>query len=65
MTVLFKFPNRSIWAPPRNPTDIRPPCSQYRNISGTDTVVSAVSHSSPSPIESGSTVGLVSSVPDS
>ena len=44
---------------------IRPPCSQYWNISGTETVVSAVSQSSPSPIDSGSTVGLVSSVPDS
>ena len=44
---------------------MRPPCSQYWNISGTGTVVSAVSHSSPSPIESGSTVGFVSIVPDS
>ena len=44
---------------------IRPPCSQYENISGTETVVSAVSHSSPSPIDSGSTAGLVSMVPDS
>ncbi len=35
------------------------------NISGTDTVVSAVSHNSPSPIESGRIVGLVASVPDS
>ena len=35
------------------------------NISGTGTVVRAVSQSSPSPIESGSTSGLVSMVPDS
>ena len=38
---------------------MRPPCSQYRNISGTGTVVSAVSHSSPSPMERGRTSGLV------
>ena len=44
---------------------MRPPCSQYANISGTETVVSAVSHSSPSPIDSGSTFGFVPIVPDS
>ncbi len=29
MTVLFRLAKRSICAPPRNPTVIRPPCSQY------------------------------------
>jgi len=28
ITVLFRFPNRSTCAPPRNPTLMRPPCSQ-------------------------------------
>ena len=65
MTVVLRLANRSICAPPRKPTVIRPPCSQYRNISGTDTVVSAVSQSSPSPIESGRTSGRVPIVPDS
>ena len=40
-------------------------CSQYRKNSGTDTVVRAVAHSSPSPIESGSTEGRAPIVPDS
>ena len=44
---------------------MRPPCSQYANISGTDTTVSAVSASSPSPIDSGSSVGFAPIVPDS
>ena len=44
---------------------MRPLGSQYRKNSGTETVVSAVAHSSPSPIDSGSTDGRVPIVPDS
>ena len=42
---------------------MRPLCSQYANISGTETTASAVSASSPSPIESGSRVGFAPIVP--
>jgi hypothetical protein len=61
--VVFKFPWRSIWAAPRNETSIRRPWSQYANNSGTETTASAVSASSPSPIESGSSTGLAPIVP--
>src|SRR5690348_4453771 len=63
--VLFKFPNLSTCAPLRKPKVIRPPCNQYRNISATGTVVRADSHNSPSPMDRGRMLGLVSSVPDS
>jgi hypothetical protein len=39
MTVLFRLPNRSTCAPPRKPTEMRPPWSQYWNISGTDSPI--------------------------
>jgi len=65
ITVVLMLANRSICAAPKNPRSMRPPCSQYANISGTDTTASAVSASSPSPIDSGSTEGLVPIVPDS
>src|SRR5262249_3188845 len=42
MTVLFRLPRRSICAAPRKPTSMRPPWSQYENISGTDTTAAAV-----------------------
>ena len=42
---------------------MRPAWSQYAKISGTETTASAVSASSPSPIESGSRVGLAPIVP--
>ncbi len=42
---------------------MRPPWSQYANISGTETTASAVSASSPSPIESGSSAGFAPIVP--
>ena len=64
-TVVLMLANRSIWAAPRNPTVIRPLWSQYRKNSGTDTVVSAVAQSSPSPMDSGSTDGRAPIVPDS
>ena len=63
MTVLFRFANLSICAAPRNPTSIRPPWSQYEKISGTDTTASAVSASSPSPIDSGRCRGFAPIVP--
>ncbi len=63
MTVLFRFACRSICAAPRKPTSMRPAWSQYAKISGTETTASAVSASSPSPIESGRRVGLAPIVP--
>ena len=42
---------------------MRRPWSQYANISGTETTASAVSASSPSPIESGSSNGFEPIVP--
>jgi hypothetical protein len=42
---------------------MRPPCSQYAKTSGTETTASAVSASSPSPIESGSSSGFEPIVP--
>src|SRR3954462_3017191 len=44
---------------------MRPGGSQELKISGSDTTASAVSASSPSPIDSGSRVGLAPIVPDS
>ena len=42
---------------------MRPPWSQYENISGTETTESAVSASSPSPIDSGRCSGFAPIVP--
>ena len=44
---------------------MRPGPIQKLNISGTETTASAVSASSPSPIDSGTRVGLAPIVPDS
>src|SRR5687768_18322665 len=60
------FPTRrSSDLAPRNPRVIRPLCSQYLKNSGTETVVSAVAHSSPCLIDKGSTEGRAPMVPDS
>ncbi len=42
---------------------IQPPWSQYVKISGTETTTSAVSASSPSPIESGRCLGFAPIAP--
>ena len=63
MTVVLILPNLSNWAAPKKPIVILPPCNQYRNISGTATVVIAVSHSSPSPMDNGKILGAVPIVP--
>jgi hypothetical protein len=64
-TVVLMLANLSTCAPPRMPTSIRRGCSQLLKISGTVMTASAVSASTPSPIDSGRVPGLAPRVPDS
>src|SRR3989338_2282345 len=57
MTVVLRLPKRSICAPPRKPTSMKPRCRQYWKTSGIEQTPSAPATSAGSPMEMGRRAG--------
>src|SRR5205823_1226899 len=65
ITVVLILPKRSTWAPPRNPTSMRPFCSMHWNTSAIPHTMSDPVTRAGSPIETGRRSGTAPTAPDS